>query len=81
MYFKNRFILRHTSIRSDHNIFFFLQTVVGVLHPERRGEGLHLFSERGQRHALVFRLAAHARSRFADMQRDRKHGAGQRVLC
>lgn len=39
-----------------------------------------MLAQRRQRHALVFRLAAHARSRRVHMQRHRQHGAGQRVV-
>jgi len=59
----------------------FSQDVAGILYAERRRKRLHLFEKRRQRHALVFRLAAHARSRRADLQRHGQHGTRQRVVC
>lgn len=59
----------------------FLQDVAGVLYAKRRREGLHLFEKRRQRHALVFRLTAHSRSRCTDLQCHGQHGTRQRVVC
>jgi len=66
--------MRYNTVRD------FSQDVAGVLYAERRGKGLYLFEKRRQRHALVFRLASHARTRRADMQRHGQHGTRQRVV-
>lgn len=59
--------------------FRFPQDVAGLLYAERRGKGLHLLARRRERHALVFRFAAHS-ARRDHMQRHGQHGAGQRVV-